>query len=78
MGLFIRQDEERSELQQRLAAELREKARVRAETENQLDDIDKSAYLDGTKRTTSLAWVWALIVLLAIAVLVYVSIKLSQ
>lgn len=78
MGLFIRQDEERTELQQRLAAELREKARARAESENQFDDIEKSSYLDGTKRTTSLAWVWALIVAAAIAVLVYLVIRLNS
>lgn len=72
MALFIRQDEERSELQQRLAAELQEKARARAEMDNQLDDIEKMSYLDGTKRTTSLAWVWVLIVIASVAVLIYV------
>lgn len=75
MALFIRQNEERSQLQERLAAELQEKARKRAETDNQLDDIEKSNYLKGTKRTTSLAWVWMIIVGLAIAVLVMVMMR---
>lgn len=77
MALFIRQDEERSELQRRLATELQEKARKRAEADNALDDIEKMSYLDGTKRTTSLAWVWVLIVIAAVAVLIYVITRIK-
>lgn len=77
MGLFVRQDEERSELQKRIATELQEKARARAEAENQLDDIEKMRYLDGTKRTTSLAWVWVLIVIASVAVLIYVITRIK-
>jgi hypothetical protein len=75
MALFIRQNEERSELQQRLAAELQEKARARAKSENELDDIEKSKYLQGTKRTTSLAWVWLLVVGLAVAAIVLIMMR---
>lgn len=75
MALFIRQNEERSQLQERLAAELQEKARKRAETDNQLDDIEDSHYLKGTKRTTSLAWVWLLVVVLAVAALVIIMMR---
>lgn len=75
MALFIRQNEERSELQQRLAAELQEKARTRAKSENELDDIEKSNYLQGTKRTTSLAWVWLLIVGFAVAAVILIMMR---
>lgn len=75
MALFIRQNEERSQLQERLAAELQEKARKRAETDNQLDDIENMNYLKGTKRTTSLAWVWMVIVGLGIAVIVMIMMR---
>lgn len=78
MGLFIRQDEERTELQQRIATELRERAKARAEADNKFDDIEKSQYLQGTKRTTSLAWVWGVIVVLAVGVLIYVVIRMSH
>jgi F0F1-type ATP synthase assembly protein I len=78
MGLFIRQDEERTELQQRIATELQERAKARAETDNQFDDIEKSQYLQGTKRTTSLAWVWGVIVVLAVGVLIYVIIRIGH
>lgn len=78
MALFVRQDQERSELQQRLAAELREKAKKRAEEEDKRPDgVEDSAYLNGTKTTTSLAWVWILIVILAIVAVIIVAMKVS-
>ena len=61
MALFIRQDENRSELQQRLATELQEKARAKAKEAELPDGVDDSQYIKGTKRTTSLAWTWILI-----------------
>lgn len=75
MALFIRQNEERSELQRRIAAELQEKARSRAESENKLENIEDSQYVQGTKRTTSLAWLWLVVVGLAIAALVIIMMR---
>jgi hypothetical protein len=75
MALFIRQNEERSELQRRIAAELQEKARSRAESENKLENIEDSQYMQGTKRTTSLAWLWLVVVGLAIAALVIIMMR---
>jgi hypothetical protein len=67
MALFVRQNEERSELQQRLATELREKVKQRAEREGTLpDSIEDSNFLENTKKTTSLAWVWIVIVVLVV------------
>lgn len=68
MALFIRQDENRSKLQERLATELREKAKARAETEAP-DGVTDSQYLKDTKQTTSLAGVWITIII-AVAVVV--------
>ncbi len=70
MALFIRQDENRSELQKRLATELQDRAREKAKLPDELPDgVEDSAYLKDTKNTTSLAWVWILIVVAMIAVL---------
>lgn len=70
MALFIRQDENKSELQKRLTAELQERAREKAKITNSLPDgVEDSAYLKDTKKTTSLAWVWAVIVFCAICVI---------
>lgn len=74
MALFVRQDQERSELQQRLATELRERAKKRAETDTPLPDgVDDSNYLKDTKTTTSLAGVWiGIVVVVFILVLLYI------
>lgn len=69
MALFIKQNEERSELQQRVAAELQEKAKSRLENEHTPPDgVTDSQYLKGTKTTTALAWVWAVVIAIAVIV----------
>ena len=72
MGLFIQKDDNRSELQQRIAAELQAKAKRRTENEDTpVDGVEDSEYLKGTKRTTSLAWVWVLIIFAAIGSIIW-------
>jgi hypothetical protein len=73
MALFIGQQNERTELQKRIAAELAEKAKKKnLENDKELPDgVDDSAYMQNTKRTTSLAWVWILIFAAAIAVAIW-------
>lgn len=71
MALFIRQSEDRSKLQERLAAELREKAKARAEADGQPDGVTDSAYLKDTKTTTSLAGVWIVLILVAVGALIF-------
>jgi len=61
MSLYLRQNEDRSELQKRLATELQEKAKKKALEQERPDGVDDSRYIEGTKQTTSLAWAWALI-----------------
>lgn len=76
MGRYLEQTESRSELQQRIAAELRAKAAARAKDDENgsasyydaPDGVEDSAYMQGTKRTTSLSPVWALIVIAMIGV----------
>ena len=70
MALFIKQQEQRTELQERIAAELQEKARRKAAAGDRPDGIDDSAFVKGTKRTTTLAWVWGIIVMFAVAAIV--------
>lgn len=73
MGLYLQQKNDRSELQRRIAAELNEKAKKKALEPHaeKPDGVDDSAYLENTKTTTSLAWVWALIVFAGVAILVW-------
>jgi hypothetical protein len=74
MALFIRQNEDRSKLQERVAAELQERAKQRALQVERPDGVEDSEYIKGTKQTTSLAWVWIVIVILAIAAFLWLTI----
>lgn len=77
MALFIRQNEDRSKLQERLAAELREKSKMRAELDSKLPDgVEDSRYIEGTKKTTSLAWVWIAIIILAAIAMIVIMLKI--
>ena len=71
MALFIRQDEQRTELQKRLAAELQERSKQRSKIADRPDGVDDSQYIEGTKVTTSLAWVWAVIVIATIGIIIW-------
>jgi hypothetical protein len=69
MGLFVNQNDQRSKLQERIAAELREKAKASSLQEKaSLDGVEDVKYLEGTKQTTTLAWAWVLIVIMAAVV----------
>lgn len=70
MALFINQDDQRTELQKKLVAELQDKAKKRADTLTDHDGVEDSRYIENTKTTTSLAWIWILIVIAVIAVVI--------
>lgn len=79
MGLFVEQNSNRTKLQERLAAELNEKAKKQSlTTTDRPDGIDDSAYIEGTKRTTSLAWIWVLIIVVAVAAAVSFAVALMN
>jgi len=75
MALFIRQNDNRSQLQERLAAELQERAKQKAAKADLPDGVSDSRYIKDTKETTSLAWLWILLILVAIGVTVWLTIK---
>jgi hypothetical protein len=75
MGLFIRQEEQRTDLQQRVAAELQEKMRAKAAQAEQPDGVKDSQYIKGTKQTTSLMWVWAVIALIVVGTVIFLIIR---
>jgi len=71
MALFVRQDENRSELQKRLATELQERAKQKAKEVERPDGVEDSQFIKGTKQTTSLAWVWILIAIAIIGLVIW-------
>jgi type VI protein secretion system component VasF len=74
MALFIRQDDERSELQQRIAAELQRKAKESSQLADRPDGVDDSQYIKGTKTTTSLAWIWVIIAVIAVVIIIWLTV----
>lgn len=74
MSLYLKQNETRSQLQDRLAKELQERAKRKATEVEQPDGVTDSAYLKNTKQTTSLAWAWVLIGIAAVAVAIWLII----
>lgn len=77
MALFVRQDENRSELQQRLATELQDRARKKAEEAELPDGVTDSQFIKGTKETTSLLGVWLVVAALAIGAIIFIIVKTS-
>lgn len=78
MALFVNQNDKRSELQERVAAELRAKAAERAKIENDTPDgVTDQNYMKDMKTTTSLAWVWIAIVLFIVIASVYFIVQMS-
>jgi len=76
MGLFIKQDfDKRSELQNNIAAELNRRARETAQLQDRPDGVDDSQYVKDTKNTTSLAWVWIIILFLAVGVAIWLIVN---
>lgn len=77
MSLFINQENTRTKLQQKIAADLAEKAKQKAagDTTDQPDGVEDSEYLKNTKRTTSLAWAWVLIGIVIAALLVWLAVR---
>lgn len=66
MGIIVNKQDGRSKLQERIAAELREKHQKYHDPERQVvDGVDDMQYLKGTKQTTTLAWAWMIIVIMA-------------
>lgn len=62
---------QRSELQERIAAELKEKsARTKLLEDAAMSDVEDFAYMEGTKQTTGLAWAWVIIVILALGLVI--------
>ena len=67
MGLYLKQNDNRSELQ--------EKARKKAKEEELPDGVTDSAYLRDTKQTTSLAWAWVFIVIAAVVIALWIIVS---
>lgn len=76
MALFVNQENTRTKLQKRVAAELADKAKKKELSESERPDgVDDSAYLEKTKSTTSLAGAWIVIVAAVILIAIWLIIQ---
>ncbi|HMM62074.1 MAG TPA: hypothetical protein PKC86_00790 [Candidatus Saccharibacteria bacterium] len=78
MALFIRQDEQRSKIQDRITAELQEKARQKALETERPDGVKDSAYIKNTQSTTNFAWIWIIIGVIAVGIIIWLTILSVQ
>lgn len=76
MALFIRQDDERSELQKNVVAQLQRRAKENSKniTKGTPDGVEDSQYIKGTKKTTSLAWVWVIIFIVGAGIVIWLTV----
>jgi len=74
MALFVNQNDQRTELQKKIAAELQAKAVDRSRLVDRPDGVDDSQYIEGTKKTTSLAWAWAIIIIAVLGIIVWLTV----
>lgn len=68
MGIMVSRDDENSELDRRISADLR--ARAQSERRHDPDYVDDSAYVKDTKKTGRFTWVWFVLIALAILSLI--------
>lgn len=74
MALFIRQDENRSKLQERLSSELQDRLKKQPDFTDSPDGVEDSQYIKNTKKSTSLMGVWLAIGVFAIVLIIWLAV----
>ncbi|USN96994.1 MAG: hypothetical protein H6797_02270 [Candidatus Nomurabacteria bacterium] len=77
MGIIVNQDDRRTELQKRIAADLTDKAKKKSEPQGDMPDgVDDSAYMEGTSSTSRFAGVWILLIaVIIVAAVIYLLVS---
>ena len=71
MGIMVEGNEERSKLQERISADLRSRSKTTTKDED-VDLVEDSEYLKGTRKTGRFSWFWFILVALAIIALIII------
>ena len=71
MGIMVEGNEERSKLQERISADLRTRSRTTTKDED-VDLVEDSEYLKGTRKTGHFSWFWFILVGLAVIALLII------
>lgn len=73
VGILVEDNKERSKLQDRISADLRERAERTTEVDNTDVDLEEdSRYVEGTHKTGRFSWFWFILVFLAAVSLVII------
>ena len=75
MGLYLKQNEPRTQLQSKIAADLAERASKRALDNDKNAPAVQPAFMDNQRQTSPLAWVWMLLGVIAVAGIIFVLVK---
>jgi hypothetical protein len=76
MSLLMKQEHERSKLQEKIAAELREKAaRTSLADAESPDMVEDSAYQEGTRLTRGTAWAWLILFLTVVVSIIFIFVR---
>ena len=70
MGVIVNKTDQNSELDRRIAADLREKMEETGKREAEIDFTDKEELKMTTEKTHHFAWLWLLLLLLAAAAII--------
>ena len=71
MGILVQDNVKHSELQDKITADLREKA-IRSSKDNDADLVNDAEYIKNLKKTSRFSWVWFTLVFLAVASVVII------
>ncbi|OYX53101.1 hypothetical protein B7Y92_03995 [Candidatus Saccharibacteria bacterium 32-50-13] len=71
MALLVRQNDERTELQKRVASELQEKMKQNSRPADRPDGVDDAAYMQGKRTTSRFAMIWLILFIVALGVIVW-------
>ena len=67
MGVIVSKDQDRTKLQERITANLRNRVQGEQQGKNKNVDLaEDSAYMKNLKKTGRFSWVWIVLVVLAI------------
>ncbi len=80
MGLYVRRDEQRTKLQEKIAADLRSKAAENAKSDIEgpkYDGAEDAGIVEDTHTSSPLLGVWLVIGLLVVGVVVYLIVQSS-
>ncbi|MDR3298284.1 MAG: hypothetical protein LBT19_02890 [Candidatus Nomurabacteria bacterium] len=73
MGILVQDNGQRSKLQDRITADLREKAQRTSRMENdKVDLVEDSEYAKHLKKTGRFSWFWFVLIFLAVIALIVI------